>query len=199
MNNKQWTILFITKKWISVKLVKLLSQLVKLALCSNHQNLPGRHLMYVLSWGANAVKLPSVASWLNTSKSESYPDWMIQQPLRAFTGLRAVSLYPYRQAAVLTCVAHACPAALALLERVPETGCGREGSVPSPTRKQQFCGETGARLFLDDLLLWVLMVGLVSSDNWHIRLMRLNSWFLTHLWTQIVLAFVLITDHTMLT
>lgn len=134
-----------------------------------------------------------------TPLSEFQPDWMIQPPPRALTGLRAVPLCPYRQAAVLTCVTHVCPAALAPLQRVPKTECGREGSVPSPTREQQFCGGTGTRLFLDDLPLWVLMVGLVSSNSWHIRLMRLNLWYLIHLWTQIVLAFVLTTDHTMLT
>lgn len=52
-----------------------------------------------------------------------------------------------------------------------------------PLTHQEAAGSWGmcARPFLDDPLLWVLMVGLVSSDSWDTGLMRLNLWFLTHL------------------
>ena len=43
-----------------------------------------RHLVYVLGWGANGAKLPSVGLWLNASKSESCLEAMINWVCRAF-------------------------------------------------------------------------------------------------------------------
>lgn len=96
------------------------------------------------------------------------------------------------------CVAHTGPAVLVLQEGVLEMECGGKGSSPLPISKQQVPGEPGARPFLGDPPLWVLMVELVNSDSWDTGLMGLNLWLLTHLWTQVVLTFVLITNQSLL-
>lgn len=96
-------------------------------------------------------KLPSVALWLNVSKSESsqkLPSFPC--PLLASESCPQLS---HRQAVVLVPlialvgVTHSGPAALVLLERALhlEIRCGRKGAAPLWVRKQQILGGPGAK------------------------------------------------------
>lgn len=79
-----------------------------------------------------------------------------------------------------------------VIERGSPCGSGNSGLVVDPELNHSWTTRFCEFQWLEHML------RLVRSKSWNTGLMRLNLWFLTCIWTQVLLAFVLTTGYAML-